>query len=655
MTTDVGREQVQIPVDGGDTLAGDVVLPAGGPAPAVVSLYPYHKDDVIGSLFEGPRRRLACDGYAALLVDMRGHGGSTGSSAASFDLAGREGSDAAEVVEWAAAQPWCDGNVGIWGVSYGGMNALAAAARRPPHLKAAVSVYAGSDPGHDVIAPGRVPMAFNRYLWSAHMLAMDLCPPSRRDREGSWRRVWDERLARMRERPGYAFDWQARRDDEHHWRAKALDVSRIDVPTLVIGGWHDFFIGATVRDIAAMSAPCRSMVIGPWLHVLPDLAEEEPFDWVGEMTRWWRTHLGGGRRPRQPSARAVVFVSGARRWRRYDSLWPPPSARQVALHAMAGNRLSPFPPAGVHEISYVPRQVTGRCAGFFDPLGTGLGMPEDQHGDDLESLSFDSEALVEPLQLAGIPRVSLVLASPPERELRLVCKLSDVSPEGHSTLLASGHKQVPAGDSAPVELECTPTAAVLELGHRLRMALSSADFPRFWPSGELASLVLALGAGAGCTVVLPVVAGEDGGEDCTDELVRPQRGAAAGEGWVRSGSVSRRVSVVEPGRRFEVELEVASELAPPSGSVMRFDERFGASVSLEDPASACVAGDVRITLEDGPEWRVEVRVSSSYGERRAEAEATVGVNGATVFEERWALTSAPGGSNRQGAGGGTTT
>ena len=188
---------LSVPLDDGTILSADVCCPDGArPGPVLVSTYPYRKDDIIGSLFEGTRQRLAERGYATVFADMAGTGASDGSYGETFDLP-REGRDCAAVVEWAAAQDWCDGNVGAWGVSYGGMTALAAAAARPPHLKAIVAVYATTDVYRDTITLGGCPAMLGRYAWAAHMMALGLCPPTAQDPEGRWRQVWDQRLRRL--------------------------------------------------------------------------------------------------------------------------------------------------------------------------------------------------------------------------------------------------------------------------------------------------------------------------------------------------------------------------------------------------------------------------------------------------------------------------
>ena len=145
-----------IPMPDGVELAADCYRPAEPDRwPAILTFIPYHKDGRGGRLdVEAVNRYFAGRGYAALTIDLRGLGSSGGVNRFPFDP--QEARDGYEVVEWIARQTWCDGNVGMWGVSYGGVTALSVAATRPPHLKAIVPIHASADLYHDVVAP-RVP------------------------------------------------------------------------------------------------------------------------------------------------------------------------------------------------------------------------------------------------------------------------------------------------------------------------------------------------------------------------------------------------------------------------------------------------------------------------------------------------------------------
>jgi len=318
-----------VPLPDGTPLAADVYRPAGdGTVPVLVSFYPYRKDDIIGSLFHGTRIRLAERGYATVFADMAGTGASGGDYGESFDLA-REGRDAARVIEWAAGQDWCDGTAGAWGVSYGGMTALAAAAQHPGHLRAIIAVYATTDIYRDTIAPGGCPAMLGRYAWAAHMLALGLCPPTQPDEDGRWRRVWTERLDRLTAGPSHAAVWQAHPDRDAYWQDRVVDAAAVDVPAMLVGGWADMFKTAMTSLYGALAGPKR-LVMGPWMHVLPHLSPVEPWDWVGEMADWWDVHLRG--KPAAGTAPVRFFAAG-QGWRSAPD-WP--AARGRAAAAVPG-------------------------------------------------------------------------------------------------------------------------------------------------------------------------------------------------------------------------------------------------------------------------------------------------------------------------------
>ncbi len=303
------ERHVEIPLKDGSVLVGSLYRPSDGqPHPGLLSYYPYRKDDIIGSLFDQTRRRLVERGYADLLVDMAGTGSSEGKYGETFNLP-QEGRDGAEIVEWMAEQGWCDGNVGVWGVSYGGFMAFASACQKPPHLKAIVSVYATTD-NRRSLAPDACPPCFGLYSWAGHMLAMDLLPPTDQDIGGRWRSTWDERLRRMKRELPHGLEWQVHPAGDDYWTTGRVEPSDIEVPTLLIAGWRDVFTDAMLDIHAQVQGP-RRIVVGPWLHVLPHLSEVEPWDWVGAMSEWWDRYLpSGNTNPARPAPLSSISLRG---------------------------------------------------------------------------------------------------------------------------------------------------------------------------------------------------------------------------------------------------------------------------------------------------------------------------------------------------------
>jgi predicted acyl esterase len=482
-------------------------------------------------------------------------------------------------------------------------------------------------------------MAFGNYLWSSHMFGLDLCPPSRQDQEGDWRRVWQERLERMATRPGHAFEWRKHRADSDYWSKRALDASKITVPTVMVEGWHDFFTDGAVRTYSELTCE-RRLVLGPWLHVCPDLVDREPYDWVGDMAEWFNRHLSSDQPPTPAStgSETVLFVEGPEEWRRYET-WPPSEAAAVEFYPRADGRLDHSPGSKPAEATYRPTVVTGRQAGMLDPLGTGFGHPGDQHADDLASLWFDTEALNEPLELAGSPKAVLVFENIETPDLRLAVKFCDVDENGRSELLTTGWlrvcEQLAGGSSATVTVQAGPVAAVLARGHRLRISVSSVDFPRAWPTPGRAGFTLLVEEPGSSRIVVPVVGDLGAGSARKFEVARPPAGERPD--WVDHGSVGYRRTEEEPDGVFEAVMTNNAELTPPSGAVMTLDERFTARLAAADLSTARVLGNVTIGLDLAGGEQVRVHVETEFSETTAKASGSVRLNGDEIFSHHWSF------------------
>jgi hypothetical protein len=625
-----------IPLADGTRLAGDLYRPAGpSSGPVLVSYYPYRHDDIIGSLFEQTRIGLAGRGYATLFADMTGTGASEGSYAESFDLP-REGADCAQIIEWAAGQPWCDGRTGAWGVSYGGMNALAAAACRPPHLRGIVAVYATTDMYADTIAPGGCPAMLGRYAWAAHMLALGLCPPTRQDPGGRWARTWRQRLRRLENARPHALTWQAHPERDDYWRARVVDAGAIKVPAMIIGGWADAYSDAMFRAFDQVRGAKR-VVMGPWMHVLPHLSVVEPWDWVGEMADWWDACMAPDAAAGTPVIvePSVLYFSHGGGWRAARQ-WPPHGVSTRRFYP-AGHRLSPEPPAEASIRTYRADPLVGLAAGIWDPFGTGSGWPEEQSGDDARSLAFTSDLLPEPLLIAGSPSVDLQVGLPADDETNLVARVSMVGPGERSTLITSGWLRVPprSSDAAegPRKITVPLAGAAFEVpaGSRVRLSVACADFPHIWPTPANPELILATGPDAACELRLPVRPAAGGDEPAS--IAPPPPGADPG--WVSDGEPVYRVEQDKTTSETAVAFGIRSRVSPPSGADLRSQELFTARVRPGRPDGATVQAQVDIGVRLPAGERIQVAVRSTSHRSSSVIEASVVQDGATLLHRRW--------------------
>jgi putative CocE/NonD family hydrolase len=626
-----------VPLADGATLAADLRLPAApGRYPALVSYYPYRKDDVIASGYEHANTYFAQHGYATLLVDFRGLGGSSGVAADAMDAS--EAADLAELLAWTAAQPWCDGNVGMWGLSYGGITALRAAAARTPHLKAIAPIMASADIYGDWFYPGGCRNCLGALgVWGSFMLAMQLAPPMLNDPEGRWRRVWRERLESGRP---YLLPWFDHPARDGYWASKAIPLERIAVPTFLVGGWRDLFPEAMARAFERIDAPKR-LLMGPWLHTPPDASPFVQVDHLAEMLAFFDAVVAGsGDGPR--ASGATFYVQGAGIWRQ-EAAWPPPGEGRT-VYLGADGSLAERPASSEEGVAYTGDPTVGACAGLWDPLGTGLGLPLDQGPDDLRSLTFTGPPLAEGLEIAGSPEAVLHVALEAGDDLQLAVKLCEVLGDGSSRLVTSGwlegtHRRsherpepVPHGEVCEYRVPLWATAYRLAPGSRLRVSVACADFPRVWPSRTNPVIRLVTGGARASSVALPTV-----GPPAQPALPPP----------APDPSVDRAPATIDYAPRWEIERDLAADavsvrcgtrmtLATPGrDGTLRLEHLASARVARERPDAAGVRGETSMELHTPSGAVAQVETGSLITADGAVLSGRVVVDGQTVFERRW--------------------
>ena len=282
-------KNVQIRMDDGVRIAADVYLPDGeGRYPAVFYFGPYRKEDwtLNGSMARLPEIYTGRH-YALVMGDIRGTNNSEGVAERMFSP--REQQDAYAMVEWIAAQPWCDGNVGITGLSYGFFTSVLTAALQPPHLRAIAPIH-GSVSWFYCIHEGGLPMSFGYHAnYAALMLAMQgLSPGYRAD---GWRDLWKHRLETM---IPWGLNWWRQMADDATYDAESANrrYDRVKVPVFAVGGWWDRYPTDPLRLSENVDAPVK-VLIGPWQHARMDTAAVGPRLDYDIVLRWFDYWLKG--------------------------------------------------------------------------------------------------------------------------------------------------------------------------------------------------------------------------------------------------------------------------------------------------------------------------------------------------------------------------
>lgn len=503
-------EHTTIPLTGGTRLAARLWLPEDAeahPVPALLEYLPYRKRDGTYQRDALTHPYLAGHGYAAVRVDIRGSGESDG--VLSDEYSPQELDDALEVIAWLAAQPWCSGAVGMFGISWGGFNALQVAALQPPALKAIVTLCSTDDRyADDVHYMGGAKLASADLGWAGFFFG-DMCHPPDPLLVGErWREMWLKRLAGV---PLFLERWLKHQRRDAYWKHGSVceDFSAIRCPVYAVGGWTDGYTNAIPRLLEHLEGP-RKGLIGPWAHAYPHFAKPGPqVGFLQEMLRWWDHWLKG--EPTgvmdEPMLRAWMTASHQPathhetlpgRWVA-EPVWPPPDRKPHRLFVTDLGLRSENGSLAPHVVRSA--QTVGSEAGEWCPFGRGHDQAGDQRPDDQRSVLFETRPLEQPLEILGATIVTLDISC--DRPVaNLVARLCDVHPSGESLRVSFGVLNLTHRDShaAPeplvpgqryrVHLKLNDCGATFPIGHRIRMALSTTYWPMIWPAPHEATVTI---------------------------------------------------------------------------------------------------------------------------------------------------------------------
>lgn len=509
---------VSIPVRDGVRLQADVLLPsAAGRFPVLIHRTPYGREpDARGDTIVA---RALERGYAVVLQDVRGRHGSEGE----FDPYRQEGLDGFDTIEWAAVQPWSDGRVGTYGLSYPGAVQWLAAVEAPPHLRAMVPAMTFSSPRNFFTSGGVFDLSW--IGWIATNIAPDARarkdlagPRTAAEADEAWERDGDRmrshlplaELPDLKDVAPWYDAWLSHPPASRWWDALELRgrqrLTRAAV--LHLSGWHDETYGpegALTNHTALWNARTGTrdrrtqLVIGPWTHGAGAIGrtnsgerehgpaaaldhDELVLDFLDRYVR----DVENGVDARNP---VRWFVMGAGVWREGET-WPPP-ARATSFHLGAGGLLTPEP-------SITPAACTAFTSDPLHPVtdphaasGGAQDHRELAHRPDV--LTFDSAPLEHDLEVTG-PITAEIFLSCDAPDTDLWARLLDVAPDGTAwNLMSPGPDVLRAshrnGASEPdllepgtvyhLRLENLVTSNRFLRGHKLRVQLSATFFPHF--------------------------------------------------------------------------------------------------------------------------------------------------------------------------------
>jgi putative CocE/NonD family hydrolase len=504
-------ENVYIPLQDGTKLASKIWMPQAAvqtPVPAILEYIPYRKRDFKAVRDDQIHGYFAEHGYAGVRVDLRGSGDSQG--ILRDEYLRQELDDGLEVLRWLAAQPWCTGDIGMIGISWGGFNGLQLAALQPPELKAVITVASSDDRYADDVHYMGGSLLTDNLSWASTMFAYNSCPPDPRLAGEKWKQMWLERL----EGSGlWLKKWleHQRRDD--YWKHASVceDYSAVKCPVFAVSGWADGYTNTVFRLMEQLKVP-RKGLIGPWGHKYPHMGGPGPvIDFLNECVRWWDKWLKGIDSGVQddPMIRAwmkdTVSPISDRRPGRWvgEKEWPASDISEKRLNLLYGEL---GPEDGEQSLAVLSIQSplsVGLFAGKWCSYSETTDLPSDQREEDGGSLIFDTLPLEKDLEILGSPRLEVELSSN-KPVATIAARISDVAPNGRATRVTYGvlnltHRnshekpeELEEGRKYRITLEMNDVAQKFPAGNQLRLSVSSSYWPLAWPSPEPARLKIFL-------------------------------------------------------------------------------------------------------------------------------------------------------------------
>jgi len=524
-TYDIQVEQnVPVPMRDGTVLRADVYRPqAEGRYPVLVGRVGYKLRDWVMDFYTPTGEYYARRGYVVVWQNVRGTFASEGRFHPYRDDAWGANRDGYDTVEWAARQPWSDGKVGMLGASYSGLTQYLTAPTCPPHLEALFVQMGWGSAYADMFRDG-VYQLIIRAWWPVgmvlHHLEDETAPPGTEAARDRLAKAMEEMESWHRHLPLKSFppleglaDWYFEQldhpEDGPYWWPTDLSTrfSEVDVPIVHWNGWFDYRFDVTLNAFQGIRAHGRSercrkgqrLVIGPWCHVPPpawelDFGPEAVLDEYACRLRWYDYWLKGMENGVMDEPLVRVFLMGANRWLEMED-WPPSEVayRPIYLREGTGRSDASLNNGGLTFV--LPGGAEQPDSYLYDPADPIPSLrtfedtgPKDHRSVEGRMLTYTSAVLERDLTVVGpVQAVLYGLSSAPDTDWMV--RLCDVWPDGQSMSVCDGvlraryrnslerEELLIPGQIYRFEVDLWATAQVFQAGHRLRVQVTSSDFP----------------------------------------------------------------------------------------------------------------------------------------------------------------------------------
>ncbi len=479
--------------------------------PVLFKMDPYRKDDFFYQSDYARSAYFARRGYVTARVDVRGTGGSEG-AVPSREYSDAELDDAVEIISQLSKKKWSNGNVGMYGMSWSAFNSIMTAMRKPPALKAIITMHGSED------------LFYNDVHYIDGVMHLDYYDQQIDTDNGlpqSIKYTMSKKSFENRfDREPWIIEELRQQRDGDFWRGESLRFNDpLEVPAYVIGGLLDGYRDYAPYIFETSKAPVK-MDIGPYNHSYPNSSSIGPrYEWREIATRWWDYWLKGMtdngildeprvtlfvRSGHEPT---TVLADTPGKWRS-ETTWP-----------ISGTTNAKFYPTGAHVLdSNVPAEVEHSLA-YFPGAGMAAGgwwgePTDDMARDDAKSLVYDSQVLPDDIQIIGSPKVSLSVQSDAPL-YQWTVRLEDLWPDGRVSLVSGAlinptqrndrlnPEALVPGQTTTLSTQIHFTTWTFKSGHRIRLAISNAQFPMAWPTPGKGSTKLITGSNTWVELPIP--------------------------------------------------------------------------------------------------------------------------------------------------------